>query len=260
MRRLIAIFIVLLLVPLTASAESRLPFMKHLLGDREFFEPWGVGLDFYTMDQQYKVKSLDFELPGVVIPDASNLDVQNEIQHFDLKLDVWLTPFLNVFGLVGRVDADTIVDLSSVPVQGLPFDLGKLPVSYDGTVYGLGATLAYGGERWFASVTGTWTDTDLNGDFDSSVTSFTAQPRIGLVWNKWTAWVGGMYLDVEEDHSGSIELPILGLVPFDVELEGADKWNTAVGVGHVFSPKSTLYLEIGFGDRDHTLFNYTYRF
>jgi hypothetical protein len=258
MRRLTPLLF--LALPLTAGAEPGPLFMKHLLGDREFYEPWGIGIDFYTMDQQYRISQLQFQLPGVSIPDPSLLDVQNEVQHFDLKADVWLTPFLNLFAILGRLDADTVVDLSSVPVTGLPFPLGKLPVSYDGTVYGAGLTLAYGGEHWFTSVTSTWTDTDLGGDFDSSVTTFTAQPRIGLVKDKWTFWVGGLYLDTEEKHSGTIELPILGAVPFSVELEGSDKWNSAVGTGYTFSPKATIYLEIGFGDRDHTLFNYTYRF
>jgi hypothetical protein len=137
-----------------------------------------------------------------------------------------------------------------------------LPVSYDGTVYGAGINLLYGSDRWFAALNSTWTDTSLSGDFDSSVSSFTAQPRIGLIKDKWTFWVGGMYLDTEEKHSGTIELPIPGIppVPFLVELETLEAWNYAVGVGHVFSPKATLYLEIGFGDRDHTLFNFTYRF
>ena len=258
MRHLLATCLLLTTAPV--FADSGLPLMKEMLGDREFYEPWGIGVDFYTMDQPYQIKSLQFDLPGVVIPDASQLDVQNEVQHFDLKVDVWLTPFLNLFALVGRVDAETIVDLSSVPVAGLPFALGKLPVDYDGTVYGGGATLAYGGDRWFASLTGTWTTTDLSGNFESSVDSLSLQPRVGLLYDKWNFWVGGMYLDVEEEHRGAIELPILGLVPFDVVLEGAKKWNTAVGAQYTFSPKAHLSLEVGFGDRDHTLFNFTYRF
>ena len=186
----------------------------------------------------------------------------NELQHYDLKFDVWLTPFLNAFALVGRVDADTRVDLSSVTVPGLPFPLGVVPVSYDGTVYGGGINLVYGTDRWFASLNNTWTDTDLNGDFDSSVKTFTSQPRVGLVFGKWTTWVGGMYLDIQEKHSGTIQLPVPGLppIPFEIELQTLEDWNYAVGVGHVFSPKATLYLELGFGDRDHTLFNFTYRF
>lgn len=237
-------------------------FMNHLVEDGEFLETWGVGIDFYTMDQQYKIKDLQFSLPGVTLPDPSLLDIDNDIQHFDLKLDVWVTPFLNVFGLLGQIDADTVVDFSAAPITGLPIPLTKLPISYDGTVYGGGFTLVYGSREWFGSVTTIYTDASLSGDFDSSVQSLTIQPRLGLIRDKWQFWVGGMWLDTEEDHSGTIALPIPGIppVPFSVELEGAEKWNTAVGVGHIFSPSAQLSFEVGFGDRDHTLFNFTYRF
>ncbi len=237
-------------------------FMKHLVEGENFFAPWGLGVDFYTMDQQYKISTLQFDLPGANLPDPSLLDIDNDIQHLDLKFDAWLTPFLNVFGLIGHVDADTVVDFSQAPITGLPIPLTSLPISYDGTVYGGGFTLVYGTENWFTSATSTYTDTDLSGDFDSSVNTFTVQPRIGLIRDKWQFWAGGMYLDTEEDHSGTIVLPIPGVpaVPFSVELEGADKWNYAVGVGHTFSPNAHLSLEFGFGDRDHTLFNFTLRF
>jgi hypothetical protein len=71
-------------------------------------------------------------------------------------------------------------------------------------VYGLGLTLAYGGEHWFTSATSTWTKTSLNGDFDSSVETFTFQPRIGPLWGKWAFWLGGLYIDTKEDHSGVV--------------------------------------------------------
>lgn len=259
------ILALLLLAPLSAAAQDggKGPlFMKHLLGDREFFEPWGVGFDYYTMDQDYEIQSLQFVLPGVDISDPSLIGVENEINHLDLKLDVWLTPFLNVFGLIGYVDADTYVDFSNVPIVGLPVSLGSLAVSYDGTVYGLGVNLLYGGEHWFAALNNTWTDTSLSGDFDSSVQTFTSQPRVGLIFGQWTFWGGAMYLDTEESHSGTIALPIPGIppVPFRVELASLDKWNYAVGVGHVLGPQAHFSFELGFGDREHTLFNFTYRF
>jgi len=259
------ILILLLLTPLAAQAEDSGGgplFMKQLLRGREFFEPWGIGVDFYTMDQDYHIKTLEFQFPGVEIGDPTRIGVSNQLRHYDLKLDAWITPFLNVFALVGRVDADTYVDLSKVEVIGLPVSLGTLPVAYDGTVYGGGINLLYGSDRWFAALNNTWTDTDLNGDFDSSVQTFTSQPRVGLVFGKWSVWAGGMYLDTQETHSGRIALPIPGIppVPFAVELESMEHWNYAVGVGHVFSPKAHLSLEVGFGDRDHTLFNFTYRF
>lgn len=263
MRYLILSLLILASFNLAADDSSSGPlFMKDLLGPGEFLEPWGIGVDFYTMDQPYGIKSLEFELPGVSGIDPSSVEVQNKIQHYDVQFDVWVTPFLNAFALLGHINSDTSVDLGGVSVPGIPIPLGNLPIEYDGTVYGLGFTLVYGSDRWFTSLTSTWTDSNLSGDFDSSVSSFVAQPRIGLVRQQWGFWVGGTYLDVDERHKGQISLPVPGLapVPFSVELESAEKWNYSIGVRHVFSPKATLSLELGFGDRDHTLFNFSYRF
>jgi hypothetical protein len=258
--------ILLLLIPLAAPAQAGSGgslFMQDMLGDRDFFEPWGIGFDFYTMSQDYDIQSLQFELPGVELGDPSLIGVSNDLQHMDLKVDAWVTPFLNVFGLIGRLDADTYVDFSNVPITGLPIpSLGRLRVSYDGTVYGAGFNLLYGSDRWFVALNNTWTDANLSGDFDSSVKSFTSQPRIGLIFDELTVWAGAMYLDTEESHSGAIALPVPGIppVPFDVELNSSNAWNYALGVAVVFSSRAQLSVELGFGERDHTLMNFTYRF
>jgi len=250
----------MLVLPLGAAADSVLPFMQDRVGETQLPLPWGVGIDFYTMDQTYDIRHLDFDLPGISLDDPSLLNVTNKVQHFDLKLDAWVLPFLNVFGIVGHLESETVIDLSKAPVQGLPFPLGKLPVDTSGTVLGLGFTLAYGTENWFTSVTSTITDTDLGGNFESSVKSTTVQPRIGLIRGQWQFWAGALYLDTEETHRGTVNLPVLGDLPFDVVLGGADDWNTSLGVRHEFSRKASLSFEVGFGDREHTLFNYNYRF
>lgn len=260
MRRLT--FLLSILLPLSAAADSTLPFMKDLAGDADLPRPWGIGLDFYTMDQDYDIEALDFQLPipGVTLGDPRDIKSTNEVMHFDLKADVWLLPFLNVFGIVGRVDTDTTVDFSKAEITGLPFDLGLLPVSFDGTVFGGGFTLAYGTENWFTSATTTFTQTSISGDFKSSVDSFTVQPRVGLISGNWTYWAGAMYLDVDEHHSGVIELPYIGDVDFAVDLVTTDHWNYAAGVSHYFTDKANLSFEVGFGNRTHTLFNFNYRF
>lgn len=253
----------------TAPVSSTGPlFMKDSLGGREFFAPWGVGADIFIMQQDYNINRLDFVLPGVGDIDASSIGVSNDVQNYNLRGDVWLTPFLQVFGLVGYIDADTSIDLSQVSLDVLGFPLPGFGVEYDGTVYGAGFNLMYGTDRWFAVLNNTWTDTSLSGDFDSSVRSYTAQPRIGIIRDGWSYWVGGMYIDVDERHSGNFELPIPDpmrpgsnlRVPFSVDLEASEKWNYAVGVGKVFSPRATMFLEVGFGERTHTLMNFTYRF
>jgi hypothetical protein len=186
------------------------------------------------------------------------LEVTNDVMHFDIKGDVWLLPFLNVFGIIGRVDTDTTVDFSQANIIGLPFS--KLPVSFDGTVYGGGATLVYGTESWFASVTTTFTTTSISGDLESNVDSLSIQPRAGLIRDNWTFWVGGMYLDVDEQHSGIFSIPGIGEVDFAIDLVTRDSWNYSVGVGHYFTDRANLSFELGFGNRTHTLFNFNYRF
>ena len=248
------------LLPLSASAGSALPFMKDLAGDTELPRPWGISIDFYTMDQDYDIKNLQFALPGISLSDPSQIEVTNEVMHYDIQADVWLLPFLNVFGLIGQVNSDTLVDLSKVEITGLPFSLGTLPVSVDGTVYGLGFTLVYGTENWFVSATTTYTETSTSGVLDSSVESLAIQPRIGLIRDNWRFWAGGMYLDVDEKHSGVFELPVIGDVPFSVELATKDNWNYGAGVGYVFSDRANLSFELGFGSRTHTLFNFNVRF
>ena len=247
------------LLPLSSMADG-LPFMKDLAGDADLPRPWGVGLDFYTMDQDYDIKSLDFSLPGVIVGNPEAIEVTNEVQHFDFKGDAWILPFLNVFGVIGRVDVDTTVDFSNADIIGLPVNLGQLPFSFDGTVYGGGFTLAYGTERWFTSVTTTFTRTSTSGDFESKVNSTSIQPRIGLLRNGFRFWVGGMYLDTDEKHSGVFELPFIGAVPFDIELETKDAWNYSIGAGYVFNDRANLTFEAGFGNRKHTLFNFNFRF
>ena len=67
MRRLVLLLVVL--IPLSSAADSSLPFMKDLAGDANLPRPWGISLDFYTMDQDYDIESLSFQLPGVSLGD-----------------------------------------------------------------------------------------------------------------------------------------------------------------------------------------------
>lgn len=260
MKRSIALC--LALAPFAALADSPLPFMKDRVGDRWLPRPYGIGVDLFTLDQDYNIDSLQFTLPGVSLPDPSVLGVKNEITELDVKFDVWLFPFLNVFGIFGRIEGDTLVDFSRVPITipGLPITIRSLPVEYDGQVYGGGATLAYGGEHWFASLTGTYAETDLSGNFDSSVESVTFQPRVGYVNGSWQFFAGGYFIDADEHHSGVFTLPGVGGVPFDVELSSDDGFSPAAGVHYYFGDAAEMTLEFGGGDRDITLLNVALRF
>ena len=262
--------LVLLVAPFTAQADAL--FGNNLAGDAKLPRTWGIGIDYFAMTQPYELDSLSFSPPVVPIADPSILPINNEIRHNDLKFDVWVLPFLNVFGIYGRIDGDTRIDLG---VLGLPLppETNNLTVDYDGDVFGGGITLAVGGERWFASVTGTVTDTDLGGSFKSSVDATTIQPRIGARFGDHTEfWIGGYFIDAEEKHSGTIPLDLGPLIPlpppltspvdldFAVDLSQAEDFNLSFGTHLKFNEGWEGTIEVGTGDRNTVLANITYRF
>jgi len=241
-----------------AMADPIFPLGREMAGDADLPLPYGVSLDLFALEQPYGIERLAFTLPGFTLDDTSVIDVENRIHDQDLKFDVWVLPFLNVFGIAGYVNARTNVDLSRVP---LPVNLGVLPVRYSGSVFGGGATAIYGGKNWFVSVTGTYTDTNLSGDFDSNVHSITWQPRLGWVHGNWSVWGGGFYLDVKERHAGDFNIPLIGTIPFEVELRQEEHWSPSVGVHYDFNKVAEVSLEIGGGSgRTTTLLNLGFRF
>lgn len=244
----------------TAQADSVFPLGKEMAGDAVLPRPYGVGADIVTMDQNYAIDSLSFTLPGVTLPNTNVIKVKNHFNEEDIKLDAWVLPFLNVFGVYGHINAETDVNLSAIAIPGLPVSLGTLPVRYKGTVYGGGMTLAYGNEHWFASLTGTWTRSSLSGDFNSSVKAHTWQPRVGLVHGDWQGWVGAFDLHTEEEHKGVIGLPGIGNVPFDVKLKEKASWSPMAGVRYDFSRMGDVTLELGGGKRTITMLNFELRF
>jgi len=260
-----------LALPLSGYADAL--FGNNLAGDRELPRTWGIGVDYFSMSQPYKLDELSFSPPVLPITDPSILPINNEIQYTDLHLDVWVTPFLNVFGIYGKIDGETTIDLG---VLGLPLppDVNTLLVDYDGEVYGGGIVLAVGGDKWFASVTGTYTDTSLSGDFESSVQATAIQPRLGLRFGGHTdLWIGGYFIESTEKHSGTLSIdlgPIIappdGPIPrpvdldFAVELSQQEKFNPSIGIHMMMSDHWETTVEVGAGDRRTVLANITYRF
>ena len=244
------------------AAHADLPFLKETAGDAELPSAYGIGVDYYFMDQDYDVESLEVAVPGLTVDDPSVILVDNEVEYVDVKIDAWIFPFLNLFAVLGTLNGETTVDLGRVDSPQLPFPLGTVDIDYDGTVYGIGLTTVYGRDNWFGSMTATYTDTDLDGDFDSTVRTFTFQPRFGMRYSNVTAWIGATFLDAEENHSGTLSLgiPDLPPVPFDVELSSANEWNMTLGARVQITEHLEATLDFGFSGRKHRLANVTWRF
>ncbi|MFV2073663.1 MAG: hypothetical protein ACC742_13545 [Thermoanaerobaculales bacterium] len=220
--------------------------------------PWGVAITLYSQTQDYKIVSLDVPLAGIDIGQAENLTVANQTSTYHFKFDYWLLPFLNVYAIVGFVDGTTTVELGKIDL-GIPIRLNDIRIDYDGLLYGGGVTLAYGGEDWFTSLTYDINKTNLDLT-DSSVSAWVLTPRVGLVFEGAAIWVGGMYQQADETHTGVFDMPYLGSVPFRVELEQRDAWSYFVGMNAGLGEHLNLTLEGGFGPRKAALATLEYRF
>ena len=242
-----------------SAPAATLPFGQSMAQGHELPLPFGIGVTYYNQNQRYKVDHLEFLLPGAAGISSSQIGIENRIREANVQFDAWLLPYLNVFVMVGQINGHTDVDLGKVNL-GLPFSLGKLAVNYSGTQYGGGLTLAAGGEGWFSSLTAVTTTADLGGDFDSKVEALVVMPRVGLVRDRGSVWVGVMYQKADEKHHGVFQLPYIGPVPFAVELSQKNEWNGLVGMHAELAKHWTLELEGGFGSRRSASTTLAYRF
>lgn len=267
MRRFGAVVVVLLVFVLTGPSPvtaGEPVWGKDLVAGKRFPLPFGVSAVYFDQDQEYVVDRLTLGVPGLPPIPSSLLEIDNGIEEVNAKFDAWLFPYLNVFAIAGQLDGQTDVNFAQIqPLLGLPFS--TLSIDYDGDVFGLGAVLAGGTDRWFGSLTAIATQTSLEGDFDSDVDATVLTPRVGVHGPRGALYLGAMHLDATEKHSGTIPLPLIpGLpafpVPFEVELSQKEDWNWLVGGVLALGERWTVQVEAGFEGRDHVDVELGYRF
>lgn len=224
----------------------------------EIPNPLGLGLTLYNQTQPYRIESLEVQFPGLDPSLLQDFDVGNETTSYHLRLDYWVLPFLNIFGMVGSIDSSTTIGLSGLDI-GLPISINDLTVSLDGTMYGAGLVLAVGGEKWFATLSYDFTETDLD-VAESSVSAWVLTPHVGLRLSRGAVWVGAMYQRAQEEHRGVFDLPFVGQIPFHVTLRELEPWNYLIGGTAGLGEHWVLILQGGFGDRLSALASIEYRF
>ena len=133
----------------------------------ELPKSYGVNVNYMNIHQNINVKSIQFD--GLTIPfinrplkpDLFKIDVLSTRQrsHTEtLRLDAWVFPFMNVYGVVGHTKGRSISKInvgSTNPfVNKLIKSMGDMDgidfvLKFKGTTYGLGTTFAGGVGNWF---------------------------------------------------------------------------------------------------------------
>jgi hypothetical protein len=220
-----------------AGTDSIFPLWKP--AGSENLLPYGVGVTWYGQKQDYTLDDLTFAVPGG-FPPVGQLHTENRSHAISVRPNLWLLPFLQLYGLAGHVVSDTTV--SNVPL------LGQVDSRNTGTYYGAGAVLACGKNNWFASVDVNYTYADMSG-VDNSQRTLTVQPQVGRNFGRLAVWLGAMYQDTEEITSGTFALTGLGEVPYRVKLKTAVPWNARIGAQWNFNRHVGLVAEAGLGSR-----------
>ncbi|MBY6188658.1 hypothetical protein KUV89_18735 [Marinobacter hydrocarbonoclasticus] len=240
---------------------------------------YGLTLSAMDIDQPLVIDEIRLTDPNMILDQLVAVEADKadqESQTYTLRADMWVFPFLNLYGLVGYTEgtseAMVVPFVAGNPVTAEPV---LFPLDFNGTTYGGGLTLAYGIGNWWAAIDINYTFTDLN-IIDGEIEAFTSSPRLGYRWpmgvHEYRLWAGAMYQDVDQVFRGQLaslglggglgEL-LQGIAPdgrFEVRQHLVSPWNTLVGAMYVYDRRWEFILEGGFGDRDSIFFSTGYRF
>ena len=261
------------------SLSDSLPLGKSLAAGHELPLPLGISANVFFMEQDMEAQSIAVDIPPLPLPTgplqlppglpAESAKLESRVTTTTAKIDAWLLPFLNVYGVAGYVDGETTA--SGFSVGGLPPELASLlpnsfAIAYSGSTYGVGGTLAAGYNQFFASLDANYTESDLDIG-DSTIEAFVISPRVGITGDlgglNGALYVGAMYQDVDEQQNGTVKFPIMGTsvpVGYDVISAAKEEWNYLVGANLKASESWNYGIELGFSDRTHVMATLNYRF
>jgi len=236
----------------------RLPFLAHLATDRgiELPRPFGAGAVYYYISRDIKVTDVRVGLAGQT-PVSTGEFVQfsstASVHNVNAKFDVWLLPFLNVYAIAGAVSnhSQTTIDVT-LPALRPGGETRRrritVPTSLNGSVGGLGTTLAGGYRHFFGAldINGARADLGFDDKFKAVVTSL----RLG--WHGTAgkrplrAWLNTTYWDTFATATGTVADPDGGgTLSFEVDQGPKHPWT--YGAGMQYSPRRWFDLAGDFG-------------
>lgn len=250
----------------TSFFDSYLPFCKHLIQEEEFPLPVGTSLLYFYQEQNHTIT----DLKAKALPQGYAIDPQgvyNTSQITSVKLDTWLFPFLNIYGIIGYLEGSTsIKKVIVIPPQDAfesTYNVGKFSIDYEGIIYGGGATLAIGYKNFFSALDLNFTRARLD-IAQSSTHCLNISPKIGfrkkfIQKGELIVWVGTMYQQMTEHQIGTGSMQGIQ-TKYEVIQEAKDAWNYLFGFQWNLNSEWNLLIEGGIGNRKQVTASMVYRF
>ncbi|QYJ89747.1 porin family protein [Shewanella halotolerans] len=221
--------------------------------------PFGFSVAYRNQDMNVGFNSFDImglNLDEFFDPESSIGTVNAE--SYSLRADINILPFWNVFGYIGKVNVDAVVDAhytgkmkdvfeeklgviggklacNAVASQGVdlcsPGDV-NVPLHLDYDLVGVGTTLSIGYKEFFASVTASYSVTRLEGNDNWGDGILTIQPMLGYQFLDYRAqvFIGAEYQGLKPTMEGNLGyIDALGRdFTYNVGVE-LNKWAYLVG-------------------------------
>jgi hypothetical protein len=258
----------------TSAKESFFPLMHKFKAKAEaagaqFPKPYGIAGSMYYQQQNMEITRIkigNIELAednGVIDFDDSN--IKNTVVSSQARADVWVLPFVNLYGMVGRVNTfnDITLKINLNPPPGSPSQEDielmreRTIANINGTVAGFGTVIAGGYGKMFANVNLTWAQTWLD-EVNSIQKSFVAFPMAGLTTKFANLFVGAIYQNTGQVNKGAFPGTNGQSVNYELRFS-ASRWNYTVGFNKSIGNWSMVLMQ-GFGARTNSVVEVGYRF
>ncbi len=239
--------------------EKRWSSFLPLLGDEarkrgiELPLPFGASLVYYHLERAIAITDVRIGLngnPPASVSQFAQFASSSRVDNLNVKVDAWLLPFLNVYGLFGwfHNESTTNVRVSFTGPLGRPIERTEsIPTTIDGSVTGLGMTLAGGYGPFFLVVDVSAFASDLG--FSDKLRGSIASARSGYAGRvgrmPLNAWVSATYWDTRVTVKDELSDPEAGTLTFEADQGPRYPWTFGLGGNLRVHPHFEVFTEAG---------------
>ncbi len=275
--------------PSSKAVTNVFPVMGNFArkNNRTFPHPFGVTFHSIYFDQKYTASNLLLTSDSTDLTARADTLYQNTTaseMKASIRPNVWLLPFLNVYGIFGYTKGVISPDLvvPYIVIENIPvidtlvvdtiFEI-KDEIGYVGPTYGFGATLSIGYKFMFLMADYNYSITDPT-DLDDNLHNHFFSPKLGVFLGKqekvlWSMWLGAMYIKNDQSFQGKMSVsdidpkfvPLFGEeANYQGEITANERWNFVFGGALVLNHKHYITLEAGLINRKQLSFGYSFSF
>lgn len=241
------------------------PLAKEIAGDRADELPLPVGLTLGYNHQWDRMEISDLAIaindrPERPLPGGAVTNIRSSTNTYTFQADLWLLPFVNLFGLLGYSEGSATADLN---IGGLP--RGEIEIPYYVLSYGGGVNVVVGWENFFAVGNATFTQQKVN-LFDDLVNVIYVAPRVGwqndFGWSAISIWTGANYMSISSERSGTLVLPLPRSpeVRWRADVQPVAPWNASLGGRMSIGKRFDFVVDAGLGTRRSIMVSGAFRF